>query len=186
MHRARELDPLSPARRSPLAAVLYYLGRHAEAVEELHLALQANPNFVAAHAGLARAYAAQRRFAEAIKELEGPSFADQPLAGLERARVYAEAGDRERAVRTLREVLSRTEKNTEAVSPVATASVYVALGDTERAFERLDAAVADRASGLVWLKVDPRFAAIRIGSAVRRAAAANWALRFRTRRGIPP
>jgi eukaryotic-like serine/threonine-protein kinase len=161
MHRARELDPLSPSRRSPLAAVLYYSGRHAEAVEELRLALRANPELAAAHAGLGRAYAAQRRFAEAITELESASLADLPAAAMERARVYAEAGDRDRAVRTVREVEQRSKAGATPVSPVALASVYVALGEENRAFEHLDTAIDERDAGLVWLKVDPRFAPLR-------------------------
>jgi hypothetical protein len=41
------------------------------------------------------------------------------------------------------------------VSPVAFATVYTALGDTDAAFEWLDRAYTDRRGWLAYLKVEP-------------------------------
>ena len=69
------------------------------------------------------------------------------------------AGKRTQAI----EVLARWEDATRSRFPrrEQAAHVYGALGDLERAFPLLEKAVADRSPGAMWLRVDPRYDALR-------------------------
>jgi hypothetical protein len=55
----------------------------------------------------------------------------------------------------------KEESITRYVASDVVASVYVALGDYDRAFEYLEKAVNERAAWMVWIKVDPIWDPIR-------------------------
>jgi tetratricopeptide (TPR) repeat protein len=69
---------------------------------------------------------------------------------------YAVSGKRDEAAKLIEE-LSRQRYP----SPAAIAIVYLGLGDKDRALELLDKAYEERASELVWLKVDPIYDPLR-------------------------
>ena len=160
--RARDIDPLSPRRNTSVAGILFYARRPAEAIPELQRALSLNSGFATAHFGLGRSYAALKDFTEAIAAIERSLEPGREVGRLaELARIYADAGRPTDARRVLDEILARTTTSSARVSPDTLAYVYVALGEYDRAFDLLQQAVADRSSGLLWLKVDPRVDAIR-------------------------
>jgi Tfp pilus assembly protein PilF len=160
MRRARELDPLANTRRSPVAAVLYYSRRYEDAIEELRQALAVNPAYRTAHVGLARAYSGLDRPEDALRELEAaPSDAAAHLAEL--GRTYAQAGNRARAAEILATLESRRATAPDAVPLDALAFLCAALGRTAPALDYLERALEARSPAMVWLKVDPRYDALR-------------------------
>lgn len=160
MRRARELDPLSPSRRSPLAAVHYYAGMYEQAVQELLALRSANPEFRATGLGLARSYSALGRPLDALRELEAVrTDSSQFLAEL--ARVHAQAGQPARARAILADLEARRAKAPQSVRLEALAYLYAALGMTETAVELIQAAYEQRSPALLWIRVDPRYNALR-------------------------
>ena len=160
MKRARELDPLSNSRRSPVAAVLYYDRRYNDAIAELDQMLAITPAFRPAHFGLARAYAGQNRTAEALRHL-AEARTDSPAYLAELGRVHAQAGNVAEATTLLRTLEARRAASPELVPLDALAILHAALGHTNQALEMVEEAYRQRAPILVWLKVDPRYDSLR-------------------------
>ena len=162
--RALELDPLSIIIHTAVGDVLFYARRYREAIGYYRKALAMDPEFQAGHSDLARALEFGGPVEEAIREYEAAvrlagrteTEAD-PSIGL--ANAYAVAGRREDALRVLEEL--KRWRSERYVSPWGLASIYARLGEDAQALDWLERAYAEHDSTLVWLKVHPRFDAIR-------------------------
>jgi hypothetical protein len=53
------------------------------------------------------------------------------------------------------------------LSPLALATAYLGLGESQAALDHLAKAVEERARGLIWLNVDPRFDSLKHEAAYR-------------------
>jgi len=181
VRRARDLDPLSLEPRLREADFLLHAGSLDEAAAQyesvVRTADKADPEGASAAAnawlGLAEVRARQGRFDDAIAahrsadEASGESaFAD--LEGTARGQEGYREIERRAARLQLDALRQRTAEGGYA-SPVDFARAYARLGDRERAFGSLDAALAERSPGLAFLKVDaawdglrtdPRFEAV--------------------------
>jgi len=165
---ARQTDPLSAIINTDMAEVLCWARRYDEAMQQARATVDMDPNFAHAHRMLARLYAQQRSFPEAIAEgkqavaLSG----DDPWMLLDLASVYAQAGKKAEA----RDCMRRAARNSPGgVLPDAgaTAGLYFALGDFDRAFKVMEAQYKRRDAGLIILlgtvppeaslRADPRF-----------------------------
>ena len=155
-------DPLSPGVRSAPGMVLHYERRYEESVNAFQQLLGLPPNALMAtdRVGLARSYAALGRHDDAIAQLQmaiKQQSAPEPWVA-ELARVHAEAGRHEEARRVLRSLYRAGAMET---CPANIGLVHVALGEMDEAFEALNRGVDLRSQPLLWIKVDPRFDAIR-------------------------
>jgi Tfp pilus assembly protein PilF len=156
-YRALELDPSSPIINTDLGLIFCYARQPDRAIEQLKKTLEREPNFVVARWRLARAYAQKAMYQEATSELQKAI----ELAG--RRPYYLSlmgyvdglAGKRAEALRILNEL--RGFPQSQENSPFLIATVYVGLGDRDRAFEWLDRAYEERFTALIGLKVDPMF-----------------------------
>ncbi|MGH9777597.1 MAG: hypothetical protein ACRD5I_04225, partial [Candidatus Acidiferrales bacterium] len=74
---------------------------------------------------------------------KGREVDDSPISGLALAGIYAETGQKNKAERVLGEVLKTREIY---ICPYDVATVHVALGDRERAFEWLEKAYRERST----------------------------------------
>jgi TolB-like protein/tetratricopeptide (TPR) repeat protein len=159
---ALDLDPLSVIIHTALGDVLFYARRYDDAIAVYRKALELDPDFQAGHSDLARALEHSGRVDEAIRSYEravalaGGSMAD-PSVGL--ANASAAAGRRDEALTVLDELKRRRDR--QYVSPWGLASIYARLGDSGSALEWLERAYDEHDSTLVWLKVHPRFDALR-------------------------
>jgi len=162
VRRALDLDPLSVIIHTALGDVLFYARRYDDAIAVYRKALELDPEFQAGHSDLARALEHSGRVDEAIKGYEraialaGGSMAD-PSVGL--ANASAAAGRRDEALAVLEELKRRRDR--QYVSPWGLASIYARLGESGSALEWLERAYDEHDSTLVWLKVHPRFDALR-------------------------
>ena len=97
---------------------------------------------------------------EAIEEqqLAHQLFA-APWSHARLAYAYAMAGKKKEAIAILD--LLEKQSSTEYVASDVVASVYVALGDYNRAFQFLEKGIKERAGWMIWLKVDPIWDPIR-------------------------
>ena len=85
---------------------------------------------------------------------------ESPLLLSDLAHAYARAGKRA-AGDARRSRAGRTRPRSRFPRREQAAHVYGALGDLDRAFPLLEKAVSDRSPGAMWLRVDPRYDALR-------------------------
>jgi tetratricopeptide (TPR) repeat protein len=151
---AAELDPLSRIIRTNTGWIHYLARDYPAAIEQLDETLTSEPNFAYAHTLLGEAYAELGMFPEAIAALSrSVELEPWPNSQVRLAIAYARAGQTAEAVRLVDE------------NPLADATrvalVYVALGETELAFESLDRAFETRSPFLNELRVEPGYDPIR-------------------------
>ncbi|HSB08077.1 MAG TPA: protein kinase [Blastocatellia bacterium] len=159
--RALELDPLSPLSNSNLGLVYYYARQYNQAIEQCRKALDLDPNLFFASQCIGWAYGQQGKYQEAIAELRktrnlGGGFA---AATSELGYVYAISGQRAEAQKMLRELQGRATH--EYVDPYYVAVIYLGLGEQDQTFVWLNKAFEERATWLLWLKVEPKFDRLR-------------------------
>ena len=168
---AQELDPLSPIITINVGEVLFYMQRYDLAKEQFTKALEFDPNFSLAHLELGvLLYERQSKFDEAIGELQKVRQivgADNPYGMGHLGYVYARAGKRDEAIKTLHQLLEFSKKGYSL--SVQIAYIYAGLGDKDKAFEWLGNAydeqnnyLRDLKIAFVWdiLRSDPRYTAL--------------------------
>jgi tetratricopeptide (TPR) repeat protein len=134
--------------------------RYDEAIEQLRQTLAMDPSFAYAHFVLGRTYMEKRMYPEAIAEFRAGLETEQSLgciAGLGHA--YAVSGRQAEAQKILNELLARSKRGYFPSWTIAT--VYIGLGDKDRAFQWLGKAVEERGESVVWLKVGPLYDPLR-------------------------
>jgi serine/threonine-protein kinase len=160
-HTAVRLDPMSALPRTALGDTYYFACEHEKSLFHFRMAIELDPSFDGAHTGLARAFEVLGRFDEARAAYEeghrvgggvaGPSF------GL--AHLAASAGNETEARRILAELTAA--RASRVISAWGIAAVHAQLGDTDEAFQWLETAITEHASGMILLRVHPRFDTIR-------------------------
>jgi TolB-like protein/Tfp pilus assembly protein PilF len=157
MKRALELEPASLVMNTFMGATLYYAGRYDEAIDQCRRTIEMDPNFAVAHWHLGLAYeqkqvldSATEEFKKAIS-LSGGS----PLMRAALARAYAKSQKKHEANEMLNELNELWKQ--QYVSAYEVATIYVALGNNEQAFQLLEQAYGEHSFHLVYLNVSPQF-----------------------------
>jgi len=163
--RAVELEPASPASNVMLALWGYgFAGRHDEAIAQSRRTLALDPNYYGAQFALLYDYALSGMYSEAIAQVERliaahDTPANNPNLFLTIAWAYAVSGKEEKARHLLSQLLDiRTQRYVDAYM---IATVYVGLGDKDRAFEWLTKGFEERSSQMTFLTYDPMFMILR-------------------------
>src|SRR5439155_19418074 len=161
MKKALELEPASLVMNTFMGATLYYAGRYDEAIDQCRKTIQMDPNFAVAHWHLGLAYEQKQLFDEATEEfkkaisLSGGS----PLMKAALGRAYAESQKKLEANEMLNELNELAKR--QYVSAYEVATIYIALGDREQAFEFLAKAYGEHSFHLANLNVSPQFKSVR-------------------------
>lgn len=157
LNTASEIDPVALAPYFWRGAFYYFQGEHDLALRELDEAHNLDPTFTL---GLALKGAVYREKGDYDKyldhwlnasPLEGVDLSDEEIGTLRET--YASTGLRGYEI-SYAELLQRKSKD-KYVSPLFIAMHYSIAGESDRAFEWLEKAMAERSSWLVELKVDP-------------------------------
>jgi tetratricopeptide (TPR) repeat protein len=173
---AGQLDPFSAIVNTAIGGCLYRMQRYAEAAKTLEATLETAPGFGHAHWSLGRVLLEQalidqglteqgsfnqRLLDQALRHFDRAAeiMGHPPAALAESAYCQARMGHRDRALAAIDELRRRSQS--EPVSPLSEALVYIGLGDNDAAMERLEFAFQSRMRQLIWVNVDPRFAALR-------------------------
>lgn len=144
--RAQELDPVSSVIAVNVARTYHLLDKDQGAVEVLRKLVESDPAFPSAHQYLALIYLDDGRYAEAVASAEkavelanrnGISLGDLGF-------VYGSAGKKDQARAVLVELESKYARRQADGTNLAT--VYVALGEKDKAFEWLEKAFSERSS----------------------------------------
>src|SRR5215469_1040608 len=159
--RTLELDPLSLVMNSN-AAFMYFFARDFDAaVERARKTIELDPHFGPPYLCLGQALEQKAFFPEAIQAFKGglvhSDRAPFMLAALGHA--YAMSGDTSAALVILKELEELSLQR--YVSPYYFAVLSEGLGGAENSLTWLEHALEDRSAWLTWLKVDPRFDALR-------------------------
>jgi TolB-like protein/Tfp pilus assembly protein PilF len=161
MKKALELEPASLVMNTFMGATLYYAGRYDEAIDQCRRTIEMDPNFAVAHWHLGLAYeqkqlldAATEEFKKAVS-LSGGS----PLMKAALGRAYAESQKKQDANEILNELNELAKRQYASAFEIAT--IYIALGNNEQAFQLLENAYAERSFHLVNLNVSPQFKSVR-------------------------
>ena len=164
MKLALELDPAAPLLSTAVGGCFYRLRRYPAAIRQLQSTLELAPDFYHAHWTLGRVYEAQGLFPQAIACFDRALAlsGDNPAVLADAGHCRAAMGDAAGANQILEQV---------AGVPLALAVIHLGLKETDAALDHLAAAVKERARGLIWLAVDPRFDDIRDGTEFRAVVA---------------
>jgi DNA-binding winged helix-turn-helix (wHTH) protein/TolB-like protein/Tfp pilus assembly protein PilF len=161
IERAHQLDPLSLAINTDIGFHHYYNGRYAEAITQLQSVLAMKSDFLLAHLWLARSYLAVGRFDDAIAATaQAESRAREwPVLITARGFTHGMAGRADEARAVLREMEALAKRR--FVTAYGMALVHTSLGQKDEAFNWLDKSFDERSHWLVWLRLDPRWNALR-------------------------
>ena len=157
-NRARELDPLSLSLNWAVGYRLLLARRNDEAIEVAQKLIEMDPNYSEAYALLGYAYEAKGQYEEAIAAYQKAIKLGEhsPDIQIYLGATYAQAGEREKA----RSILKRLEADPN-VSRGALTSIYVALGEYEKAFAALERAYETHDNQLQFLKISQSFDPLR-------------------------
>ncbi len=159
--QARDLDPLSLIINADFGMVLYFARQYARAVEQFRKTLELDPSFAYAHFGLGHAWQQQGRLPEAVEEhrrsveLAPGSSVLQAALG----QTLAWAGRHEEARRILTELEERAAR--EYVEASDFAFLWTALGEPDRAIDRLEQACEERSRFVAFLATWPIYDSLR-------------------------
>jgi len=143
VRQAYALDPVSPSVRPEALWIYLFSGRSQDFIEQCKKLIDLDPKSGIAHALLAQGYAQTGRRSEAIDAANRAStLSDTPVVLITAAAALARAARPEEARRLLNAGLEQATQR--YVCRFNAAATYVQLGETERAFESLDAAFLQR------------------------------------------
>jgi tetratricopeptide (TPR) repeat protein len=158
---AQQRDPLSLPVNTDLGFYYYYTGQYDEAVKQLKLVLEMNPDFPPAHLWLGRAYQELGKFDEALSAFRRVEdrVRDWPVSIAARGFVAGAAGRPTLALQALAELEQLSSRR--FVTSYGVALIHAGLRQNDEAFASLNKAFDERSNWLVWLRLDPRWNALR-------------------------
>ncbi len=151
---AEELDPLSLTIAMNAADPYYFARRYGPAIESLKLVLSREPRFPAAYFNLGRAYSQNGMYDEAIAAFESAAqLSGNRQASAALAFAYGRAG----RVAGARKILADMEQLAAVryVSSPQLALIYLGLGETDQALDRLEQGFEEKSYWMIYLKADP-------------------------------
>jgi tetratricopeptide (TPR) repeat protein len=158
--RAVELEPMDAFVGAHHALMYYYHREYDRALRELDRVKAFESNQPFEHFIRGQVYCAMGNWEAAITEQQAAHqlFA-APWSHGRLAYAYAMAGKKQEALAILD--LLEKQSGTDYVASDVVASVYVALGDYDHAFQFLEKGINERAAWMIWLNVDPIWDPIR-------------------------
>ncbi len=151
---AQALDPLSLITKTISGYAYYYARRYDAAVERFQEVIEMDRNYSMAHFRLGLTYAQQRKFDEALVELQTSSRLSgdrDVVAAL--GYVHGLQGDASSALEALEELKQRETAG--FVSAYDKALVNLGLGDLDQALAWLEEAYKERSYWLIYIQFDP-------------------------------
>jgi TolB-like protein/DNA-binding SARP family transcriptional activator len=161
VERAHRLDPLSHVTSGSIATVHYFARRPAAALRALDDALTLRPDWATGYAVKGRVHLAAGQPASAIEALERATRLSNGEADDRAllATAYAAAGRRAEARAIVATLAARS--GVTYVPAIDLAGAYLALGQPDTALHWLQRGFELSDTDLKYLKVDPRFDAVR-------------------------
>jgi TolB-like protein/DNA-binding winged helix-turn-helix (wHTH) protein/Flp pilus assembly protein TadD len=150
--RSLDLDPLSLIINVEAGLPYYYLRRYGEALQHFRKALEMEPNFALAHHDIGWVLEAQGRYPEAIEEFErAVQISDVAALWSSLGHAYGMAGRRQDAMKVLQRLEELSKKH--YVAPNYAATVYLGLGENDKAMDLYEKSYDERCWGMLWFKI---------------------------------
>jgi TolB-like protein/DNA-binding winged helix-turn-helix (wHTH) protein/Tfp pilus assembly protein PilF len=161
LRKAQELDPLSLVIATDLAKWLCLAGKFDEGMRRFQEVLNVDPNFTLAHLYRSWAYLLQKKYPDALAEIEKArsSSANRPYVVRLMGVIYADEGKRKEALEIISQLKDRSKYT--YVDPGNLADIYAALGEKDQALSYLQMAYEQHSPFMTVLKVDPSLDPIR-------------------------
>src|SRR6266566_3273465 len=158
--KAVELDPLNPFFQMSLSFYQYWGRQYDDAIAQARKAQAMDPNSTLAHVLIGLSFLKKGDTAGAIAELQ-KSKAPDPGAWYQGflGYAYAISGERAKAEVVLRELEQLAKR--QYVSPTAFATIYLGLGEKEKALDWLEKAYEEQDSACWYLKIDQIYDSVR-------------------------
>lgn len=161
LERASELDPASGAIAVSQGIITFFARELDAATAELETVARLHPRYALVHLFLGQCYELKQDYERSMRALErSVELADdgsEALAVL--AHVKARAGRADQAEAILARLEERATRR--YVSPVLIAQILLGIDRVDAALDRLDQAVRERSTDLIWLKVRPVYDPLR-------------------------
>ena len=158
--KAIQLDPLNTLPNTDLPWFFYLARRYDEATAQIRTTLELDPNNAFAHLVLGWCLVGKGKIAEARDEFQkAATLDDLPWYRGSLGYTCAVLGDRAKAEQILREVEDLSKHR--YFSPSNVATVYLGLGENEKAFDWLEKAFEDRDPVLWWIGGDQLYDSLR-------------------------
>ncbi len=155
MHRAQQLDPLSPSVSNGIGRLLHFQRKYAEAVAQFKATLVLDPRYGEAYFSMGISWALLGRYDDAIaainKAIELSDRRPVMLAML--GLVNGMAGRRAETRRIHDQMLE--ESRTTPVSPYYFGTLALGLGDIDQAMQKFEESYEKRDGILIYLPLDP-------------------------------
>ena len=155
LHRAQELDPLSPMIATFIGKGYYYSRNNREAIAQFRSVIHSNPGFPVAPNFLVETLERAGLFEEALAQIDASNAngkADPNALALRRA--YQTGGAQGYLRERIREIRINPQGEAGGLSG-GSAALYSVAGDKDQAFNMLQRAYDRHELWLVYLKVDP-------------------------------
>ncbi len=158
--KALELDPLNTFLNTDLAFFLYWARRYEDAITQIRKTLELDSNNAFAHSVLGWCLIWKGSKADARAEFQkATALDDLPWYVGSLGYAWAVSGDRGKAEQILRELEELAKQR--YVSPANRASVYLGLGENEKALDWLEKAYEDRDPIFWWIDGDQLYDSVR-------------------------
>ena len=158
--KALELDPLNTFLNTDLGFFLYWARRYEDATAQMRKTLELDPNNAFGHSVLGWCLIWKANKTEAIAEFQkATTLDDLPWYVGSLGYACAVTGDRAKAGQILRELEELAKQR--YVSPANRASVYLGLGENEKALDWLDKAYEDQDPIFWWINGDQLYDRVR-------------------------
>lgn len=159
--KARQIEPLSAPIHTLSAAMAYFAGSYDDALQLSRRALSMQEDFASSRSWMGLAYLAQRRYTEAIEQMEAALEISQgsPLILAEFAYACADAGRTNSARELLRKVESHNNHTPQPSYHIGL--VHLALGEVNQALDWIEHAIQERVHWTLFMAIDPRLHILR-------------------------
>jgi len=150
--KSLDLDPMSLIINVEAGLPYHYLQRYDEALRHYRKALEVDPNFALAHHDIGWVLEAQAKYSEAIEEFErAVQISDVAALWSSLGHAYGMAGRRQDAIRVLHRLADLRKEH--YVSPNYDATVYLGLGDFDKAMDLYERSYEERSWAMVWFRI---------------------------------
>jgi len=150
--KSLDLDPMSLIINVEAGLPYHYLQRYDEALRHYRKALEMDPNFALAHHDIGWVLEAQGKYSEAIEEFErAVRISDVAALWSALGHAYGVAGRRQDAIRVLHKLADLRKEH--YVSPNYDATVYLGLGDFDKAMDLYERSYEERSWAMVWFRI---------------------------------
>jgi adenylate cyclase len=158
--KAIKLDPLNTFLNTDLGFFFYWSRRYDDATTQIRTTLELDPNNALAHQLLGWCLVWKGNVTEAKAEFQkATTLDDLPWYVGSLGYACAVSGDRRKAEQILRELEDLTRQR--YVSPAIRASVYLGLGENDKALDWLEKGYQDRDPSLWWITGDQLYDSVR-------------------------